>query len=75
MVQVLPFTNSSTEADPTQTMEDQGTHTEAISAEGPRTTGGSLPELASLMEVVCVMIEDREREITEEYEHREQEKG
>ena len=69
-------------------MEDQGTHTEGAPAEGQRTTGGTLPELASFTEMVRVMIEDREcrereiaeerqrrdREITEERERREQER-
>ena len=47
-------------------MEDQGTHAEVTPAESQRTTGGNLPELASLTEMVRVMIEDREREREEE---------
>ena len=57
-------------------MEGQGTHAEISPAEGQRTTGGNLPELASLTEMVHVMIEDREhreREIAEERESRERE--
>ena len=57
-------------------MEDQGTHAEVTPAESQRTTGGNLPELASLTEMVRVTIEDRERrerEIAEERERRERE--
>ena len=57
-------------------MEDRGTHPEGGPAESQRTTGGTLPELASITEMVRVMIEDRERrerEIAEDRERRDRE--
>ena len=42
-------------------MEGRGTHAESVPAEGQRTMGGALPELANLMDMVRVMMEDRER--------------
>ena len=66
-------------------MEDHGTHAEGGPTESQRTTGGTLPELASITEMVRVMIEDRERrereiakdrerEIAEERERQERER-
>ena len=57
-------------------MENQDTHAEDAPAERQGTTGGTLPELTSLMEMVRVMIVDRERreqEIAEERQHRNRE--
>ena len=57
-------------------MEEQGTHAEGTPAESQGTTGGTLPELANLTELVRVMREDRERrerEIAEERERRDRE--
>ena len=42
-------------------MEDRGTHAEGGPAESQRTTGGTLPELASITEMVHAMLDDRER--------------
>ena len=58
-------------------MEEPGTRTEGPPAEGQRTTGDNRSEIASLIEMVRVMIQDRERqerEITEERERRERER-
>ena len=41
-------------------MEDQGSHVEETPAESHGTTGGTLLELASLTEMMRVMIEDQE---------------
>ena len=57
-------------------MDEQGTHAANAPAEGQTTTGGTLPELANLTDMVRVMIQDRERrerEISEERRRREQE--
>ena len=57
-------------------MEDRGTHAEGGPTESQRTTGGTLPELASITEMVRVMIEDRERrerEIADDRERRDRE--
>ena len=70
-------------------MEEQNTHAEGTPAEGPTTTGNSLLELSSLMEMVRIMIEGRERrereialereqrdrEIAEERQHRDRERA
>ena len=56
--------------------EEQHTHAEGPPAEGPTTTGNTLPELSGLTEMVRVMIEDRERreqEIALERERRDRE--
>ena len=56
-------------------MEEPGTHAASTLAEGQTTTGGTLPEIASLTEMVRVMIQDREsreKEIAEERVRREQ---
>jgi hypothetical protein len=42
-------------------MEDQGTHAKGAPAESQRTTGGALPELGHLTEMVRVMMQDQER--------------
>ena len=58
-------------------MEDQRTHAEDVPAGSQRTTGGALPEIASLTEMVRVMIQDRERrerEIAEERARRDEER-
>ena len=58
-------------------MEEPSTHAEGTPAEGQRTTGDTLPEIASLTEMVRVMIQDRERrekDIAEERIRRHQER-
>ena len=58
-------------------MEEPGTRTEEPPAKGQRTTGDNRSEIASLTEMVRIMIQDwerQEREITEEREHHEQER-
>ena len=58
-------------------MEDQRIHAEDVPAGSQRTTGGALPEIASLTEMVRVMIQDRERrerEIAEERARRDEER-
>ena len=50
-------------------MDEQGTHAANAPAKGQTTTGGTLPELANLTDMVRVMMQDRERrerEISEE---------
>ena len=57
-------------------MEDQSTHAEGTPAESQETTGVRLPEVANLIEMMRVMIQDRERrkkEVTEERRRRERE--
>ena len=57
-------------------MEDHGTHAEGGPVKSQRTTGGTLPDLASITEMVRVMIEyreRREREIAEDRERRDRE--
>ena len=58
-------------------MEDQCTHAEDVPAGRQRTTGGALPEIASLTEMVRVMIQDqgrRKRKIAEECTRRDEER-
>ena len=58
-------------------MEEPSTHAEGTPAEGQRTTGDTLPEIASLTEMVRVMIQDgerREKDIAEERIRRDQER-
>ena len=58
-------------------MEEPSTRTEGPPAEGQRTAGDNRSEIASLTEMVRVMIQDRERrerEIAQERERREQER-
>ena len=62
-------------------MEEQTTHAEGTTADGPMTRGNALPELASLTQLIHVMVGDRERrdkEIAEERErmetHREEDR-
>ena len=46
-------------------MEDRGTHAEGAPAKGQRTMGSTLPELATFMDMVRVMINDQERRARE----------
>ena len=58
-------------------MEEQRIHAKDVPAGSQRTTGGALPEIASLTEMVRVMIQDRERrerEIAEERARRDEER-
>ena len=55
-------------------MEEQGTHAAYAPADGQTTMGGILPELASLTDMVRVMIERREMEISEERRRHKQER-